>query len=38
VIIRQVGPKAYDIIGKFQGHVRGDAFNGEMIQRLIRGK
>lgn len=35
VIIYQTGAETYDIIGKFQGHVRGDDANSRIIQRLM---
>jgi hypothetical protein len=37
VIVRQIGPKTFEIIGKFQGHARGDAANDQIIERLIEG-
>jgi hypothetical protein len=36
VIVKETGLNSYDIVGKFQGHVRGDAGNSQVIQRLIR--
>jgi hypothetical protein len=36
VIVRQTGEKSYDIVGKFEGHERGDAQNARTIERLIR--
>jgi Pretoxin HINT domain len=36
VIVRQTGDNTYDIIGKFQGHRRGDTANSRVINRLIR--
>jgi hypothetical protein len=35
VIVNETGLNSYDIVGKFQGHVRGDAGNSQVIQRLI---
>lgn len=35
VIVRRVDAGAFDVVGKFQGHVRGDAANSQTIQRLI---
>lgn len=35
VIVRQTSAGEFDIVGKFQGHVRGDAENGRIINRLI---
>ena len=29
------GLNSYDVIGKFQVHVRGDAANAQIIQRLV---
>jgi RHS repeat-associated protein len=37
VIIKQTSSGAFDIIGKFQGHARGDAANSAIIQRFISG-
>ncbi|WP_437913731.1 RHS repeat-associated core domain-containing protein [Sorangium sp. So ce302] len=34
-IVKQTGESSFDIVGKFQGHVRGDAGNSAIIQRLI---
>jgi RHS repeat-associated protein len=36
VIIREISSGTYDIVGKFQGHVRGDTANSAVIQRLMR--
>jgi hypothetical protein len=36
VIVKQTGERSYDIVGKFEGHERGDAENNRTIQRLIR--
>jgi hypothetical protein len=36
VIIKQTSASSFDIVGKFQGHVRGDAANAAVIERLIR--
>lgn len=38
VIIQRVGPKSFDIVGKFQGHARGDSANSAIIQKLIGNK
>ncbi|MCG8421339.1 MAG: hypothetical protein MJE77_25760 [Proteobacteria bacterium] len=35
VIVKQKGTGTFDIVGKFQGHVRGDAANSRTIQRLM---
>lgn len=35
VIVKETSSGAFDIVGKFQGHVRGDAGNSTVIQRLI---
>jgi hypothetical protein len=35
VIIKQTSNNAFDIVGKFQGHVRGDVANSAIIQRLM---
>jgi hypothetical protein len=35
VIVRRTGTNSFDIVGKFQGHVRGDAANSQIIRRLI---
>jgi RHS repeat-associated protein len=35
VIIKQTGAGSFDIVGKFQAHVRGDVANSRMIQRLM---
>ncbi len=35
VIVKQAQPGTFDIVGKFQGHVRGDAANSAIIERLI---
>jgi len=35
VIVRQTDSGVFDIVGKFQGHVRGDAGNSNIINRLI---
>lgn len=35
VIVKQTSGGSFDIVGKFQGHVRGDAANSAIIQRLI---
>lgn len=35
VITKETSSGAYDIVGKFQGHVRGDAANSATINRLI---
>lgn len=35
VIVKQTSAGAFDIVGKFQGHVRGDAANSAIIARLI---
>ncbi|MEM7581858.1 MAG: RHS repeat-associated core domain-containing protein [Acidobacteriota bacterium] len=35
VIVKQVGPNAFDIVGTFQGHKGGDAKNSRIIQRFI---
>jgi RHS repeat-associated protein len=36
VIVNRRSAGSFDIVGKFQGHVRGDAANSAIIQRLIR--
>ena len=36
VIIKQTSSGSFDIIGKFQGHARGDAANSAIIQKLIK--
>lgn len=36
VIINATGNGTFDIVGKFQGHVRGDAANSATINRLIQ--
>jgi hypothetical protein len=35
VIVTETGLNSWNIVGKFQGHVRGDAGNSQVIQRLI---
>ena len=35
VIVKQTSSGTFDVVGKFQGHVRGDAANSATIQRLI---
>jgi hypothetical protein len=35
VIIKQKSAGEYDIVGKFQGHVRGDSANSTTIKRLV---
>jgi len=35
VIVKKTGAGSFDIVGKFQGHARGDAANSAIIQRLI---
>ena len=35
VVVKQTGAGSFDIVGKFQGHVRGAAANSGIIQRLI---
>lgn len=35
VIVKQTSAGSFDIVGKFQGHVRGDAANSSIIQRFI---
>ena len=35
VIVNKTGDNAYDIVGKFQGHARGDTANSNVIQRLM---
>jgi len=35
VIVKQTSSTAFDVVGKFQGHVRGDAANSAIIQRLM---
>jgi hypothetical protein len=35
VIVKQTSAGAFDIVGKFQGHVRGDAANSATIARLM---
>jgi hypothetical protein len=35
VIVKQTGTASFDIVGKFQGHVRGDTANSRVIQRII---
>ncbi|MBI5510931.1 MAG: hypothetical protein HY903_19390 [Deltaproteobacteria bacterium] len=37
VIIKQTGEHSYDVVGKFEGHVRGDAANSSTIQKLVEG-
>jgi RHS repeat-associated protein len=37
VIVKQTDDFAYDIVGKFAGHKRGEAANSAVIQRLIEG-
>jgi RHS repeat-associated protein len=34
-IVKQTGAGSFDIVGKFQGHVRGDTANSAVIQRLM---
>lgn len=36
VIVQQTSGGAFDIVGRFQGHVRGDAANRSTIQRPMR--
>jgi RHS repeat-associated protein len=36
VIVKQTGTGAFDIVAKFQGHLRGDAANSALIERFIR--
>jgi len=36
VIIKQTSSGSFDIVGKFQGHARGDAANSAIIQRFIK--
>lgn len=35
VIVKQTSSNAFDIVGKFQAHVRGDAANSAIIKRLM---
>ena len=37
VVIKSLGNKRYDIVGKFQGHARGDAANSAIIKNLMGG-
>lgn len=37
VIVKKVHKTLYDVVGKFQAHVRGDAANSEIIRRLKDG-
>lgn len=36
IIIKQTDAGAFDIVGKLQGHVRGDAAKSTIINRLMR--
>ena len=35
VIVKQTSTGSFDIVGKFQGHVRGANANAEIIKRLV---
>jgi hypothetical protein len=35
VIVNQTSLGEFEVVGKFQGHVRGDAANSSIIQRLM---
>jgi hypothetical protein len=35
VIVKQTGSASFEIVGKFQAHVRGATANSRIIQRLI---
>jgi hypothetical protein len=35
VIIKETRVNTFDIVGKFQGHVRGNAANSAIIRRLM---
>ncbi len=35
VIVKQTSPSRYEIVGKFQGHARGDTENSKIIYKLI---
>jgi hypothetical protein len=34
-IVKQTSGGAFDIVGKLRGHVRGDAANGAVVQRVM---
>jgi hypothetical protein len=36
-ILKKVGGDTWDIVGKFQGHTRGDAANSRIIETLMKG-
>jgi RHS repeat-associated protein len=37
VVVRQTASTAFDVLAKFQAHVRGDAANSEIIRRIMSG-